>query len=68
MKSNKFATLLFVIAVGLLSGCSTSAWYESVHQAATNQCDKQAPGARQDCHSKVSQQSYDSYAKERAAK
>jgi hypothetical protein len=62
------ATPLLVLAVGLLSACSTAAWYESVRQAAVNQCDKQAPAARQDCLSQVSQQSYDSYAKERAAK
>lgn len=68
MNSFRIALPMLVLTSGLLSGCTSSAWYESVRQAAINQCDKQAPGASRDCLSKVSNQSYDSYSKERSAK
>jgi hypothetical protein len=50
-----------------VSACTTQAWYEGMKQSAINQCDKQPPGAREDCLSRLNKKSYDAYNKERAA-
>lgn len=61
---------LFVLALvaALIGGCTTQAWYEGMKQSAVNNCDKQPPGARDECLSRVNQKPYDDYEKERAAK
>lgn len=54
--------------VALLSACSHQAWYEGFKVGAGNDCNKQPPGAREDCLRRVNQQPYDSYEKERSAR
>jgi hypothetical protein len=49
-----------------VSACTTQAWYEGMKQSAVNQCDKQPPGAREDCLSRLNKKTYDAYNKERA--
>lgn len=68
MTSPRFTALFMALSAMLLSACSSSAWYASMHQAAVNQCEAQAPASRKDCLAKLPTQTYDSYAKERAAK
>lgn len=52
----------------LLSACSNQAWYEGFKVGAENDCNKQPPGAREDCLRRVNPQSYDSYEKERTTR
>ena len=59
--------LLLALAAALIGGCTTQAWYEGMKQSAVNNCDKQPPGAREECLSRVNQKSYNDYEKERAA-
>ncbi|MDR3368320.1 hypothetical protein [Rhodoferax sp.] len=58
-----FYTACLTLAV---SACTTQAWYEGMKQGAVNQCDKQPPGAREDCLSRLNNKTYDAYNKERA--
>ena len=66
---NKLTSICLTLACAtlLISGCTTQAWYESMKQSAFNECEKQAPGARDDCLNRVNKKPYDDYAKERAA-
>jgi hypothetical protein len=48
-------------------GCTTQAWYEGVKINAQNSCANQPPAAYQDCRSRINNQQYDQYEKERAA-
>lgn len=57
---------VLVAAVGMLSACSTSAWYEGMKMRAQAECDRQAPSAREACLSRLNTQSYDAYEKARA--
>lgn len=57
---------VWIAAVGLLSACSTSAWYEGMKMRAQTECDRQAPSAREACLSRLNHQSYDAYQKARA--
>lgn len=52
-----------------LSGCASPlrAWYEGLQNSAQNQCDKQPPGAREDCLAGLNKKTYDAYDKERTA-
>ena len=61
------ARLCLTFSVLLMSGCSTQAWYEGMKQGAVNNCEKQAPGARDECLNRVNTKPYDAYEKERAA-
>lgn len=59
--------LLFVASATLLiSGCSTQAWYEGLKSGAENECDKQPPGALEQCQSRVNRKTYEDYEKERS--
>lgn len=58
---------LALILLTLQSACTSQAWYEGFKVRAENDCNKQPPGAREECLRRVNQQSYDSYEKERAA-
>lgn len=55
-----------LLAGVLLSACTTGAWYEGMKTSAQQECERQAPGAREDCLSRLNQKSYDAYSKERA--
>jgi hypothetical protein len=48
-------------------GCTTQAWYEGVKMNAQNSCANQPPAAYQECRSRINNQQYDQYEKERAA-
>jgi hypothetical protein len=67
--SNVFGNRIFCVACLLVSvsACTTQAWYEGMKQGAVNQCDKQPPGAREDCLSRLNKKTYDAYNKERAS-
>ncbi|MES2879784.1 MAG: hypothetical protein V4713_15325 [Pseudomonadota bacterium] len=67
---NRFSPVVISIACLVLgsSGCSTASWYEGMKRSAENECEKQAPGAREDCLSRLNKKTYDSYEKERAAR
>ncbi len=52
----------------LLSACTHRAWYEGFKVGAENDCNKQPPGAREECLQRVNQQSYDSYEKTRTTR
>ncbi len=52
----------------LLSACTQQAWYEGMKVGAENDCNKQPPGAREDCLNRLNRQSYDRYEKERATR
>jgi uncharacterized lipoprotein len=60
-------TSMFFLATALLAGCSTQAWYEGVRRGAENDCNRQAPGAAEQCRAGVTTKNYDAYEKERAA-
>ena len=64
----RFGTVvLWAAALGMgLGGCSTRAWYEGMKLSAENECQKQPPGAREDCLAKLNRKTYDAYEKERA--
>ena len=51
----------------LLTGCSTQAWYEGMRRGAENECNRQAPGAAEQCRDRINKEKYDAYEKERAA-
>ena len=55
-----------IAALGM-AGCSTRNWYEGMKLGAENDCQKQPPGAREDCLSQLNKKSYDAYEKERAS-
>lgn len=55
-----------VITTLLLSACTTGAWYEGMKVSARQECERQAPSARDDCLSRLNKKSYDAYSKERA--
>jgi hypothetical protein len=56
----------WVATLALLSACTTGAWYEGMQISAQQACERQAPGAREDCLSRLNKKSYDGYSKERA--
>ncbi|OIN93157.1 MAG: hypothetical protein AUJ20_05165 [Comamonadaceae bacterium CG1_02_60_18] len=60
-------TVAVGLVVLLLSACSNVAWYEGFKVRAANECNKQPPGAREDCLNQLNQQPYDTYQKERSA-
>ncbi len=62
---NWVGCLLFVLALSL-SACSTRSWYEGMKMGAENECQKQPPGAREDCLARLNKKTYDAYDKERA--
>ena len=65
----KTMALIFAgLSASLLnSACSTQAWYEGMNRRAENECEKQPPGAREECLSRVNKKPYDAYDKERGA-
>jgi hypothetical protein len=66
---NRFVHRLFGLACLslLLGGCSTRSWYEGMRLGAEGQCEKQPPGAREDCLARLNKQSFEAYDKERKA-
>ncbi len=58
---------LISLASFMQYGCTTQAWYEGVKMNAQNSCANQPPAAYQDCRSRINNQQYDQYEKERAA-
>jgi len=56
------------LLVFLLCACTHQAWYEGFKTGAENECNKQPPGAREDCLKRVNRESYDRYEKERGAR
>ena len=68
MKFNSIAFTFALLAASLLTSAgSTQAWYEGMNRRAENECDKQPPGAREDCLSRVNKRPYETYEKERGA-
>ncbi len=70
MTMQRLVTILLAAGIALtLSGCATPsrALFEGLQTSAQNNCDKQPPGAREDCLSKLNKQTYDAYDKERTA-
>ena len=68
MKFNSIAFTFALLAASLLtSACSTQAWYEGMNRRAENECEKQPPGAREECRASVNKRPYDAYDKERGA-
>ena len=68
MKFNSIAFTFVLLATSLLnSACSTQAWYEGMNRRAEIECEKQPPGAREECRSRVNKKPYDAYDKERGA-
>jgi hypothetical protein len=57
---------MVMVAVASLSACSTGAWYEGMKISEQRDCERQAPGAREDCLSRLNTRSHDTYEKERA--
>jgi len=62
-----FTVGLLLASLGLsLGGCSSRSWYEGMKLSAENECQKQPPGAREDCLLKLNNMTYEAYEKERA--
>ncbi len=61
----RVALLIASLFLGL-GGCSTRSWFEGMKLSAENECQKQPPGAREDCLLKLNTMSYEAYEKERA--
>lgn len=64
---DKLTTLIGALAsaVLLIAGCTTQAWYEGMKQGAENDCNKQPPGAREQCLARLNKKTYDEYERER---
>ncbi|MFZ4625396.1 MAG: hypothetical protein ACOYNF_14315 [Rhodoferax sp.] len=59
---------LLVLVVSMsVGGCASRSWYEGMQLSAENECQKQPPGAREDCLLRLNKKSHDAYEKERAA-
>jgi hypothetical protein len=54
-----------LLALALLPGCSSRAWYEGMRASAESECRKLPPGGYEDCMARVNRQSYEDYEKER---
>lgn len=54
-----------LLALALLPGCSTRAWYEGMRTSAENECRRLPPGGYEDCMARVHRQSYEDYEQER---
>jgi len=70
MNTSRVAIVVLGFATALsLSGCAlpARAWYDGLQIGAQNNCDKQPPGAREECQSRLNNKSYDAYEKERSA-
>jgi hypothetical protein len=68
MKTQTLISLLLMIClVQGVGGCATQSWYEGMKISAQKQCDKQAPGAREECLARLNTKNYNAYEKERAA-
>ncbi|MDP3702279.1 MAG: hypothetical protein Q8R72_15385 [Hylemonella sp.] len=52
----------------MLAGCTARAWYEGARAGAESECRRQAPGAYEDCMSRVNRQTYEDYERERQRK
>ena len=59
-------SLVWIMALAALGGCSTQAWYEGVKRSAEIECNKQPAGAMESCSSRVNKKPYDDYEKERS--
>ena len=66
----RYVSILLSVASAtlLISGCSTQAWYEGMRTGAENECDRQPPGALEQCQSRLNKKTYDDYEKERSAR
>ncbi len=58
-------SLLLLLALFVLPGCTARAWYEGGRASAENECRKLPPGGYEDCMARVNRQSYEDYEKER---
>ncbi len=58
-------SLLLLLALSVLPGCTARAWYEGGRASAENECRKLPPGGYEDCMARVNRQSYEDYEKER---
>lgn len=54
-----------VLAIAVLSGCTTRAWYEGMRMGAENDCRRQPSGEQERCLSQVNRMSYDEYERRR---
>lgn len=63
--SMRGVVLAALLALALLPGCTTRAWYEGARQSAENECRKLPPGGYEDCMARVNRQSYEDYERER---
>lgn len=59
--------VLVPVVVLVISGCASPsrAGYEGLQISAQNECEKQPPGAREDCLAGLNKKTYDTYDKER---
>ena len=69
MKIFRLTTVFMTLGIVWgIAGCAspTRAWYDGLQTSAQANCDKQPPGAREDCLSRLNKATYDTYNKERA--
>ncbi len=62
-----FFTIVAASGIVLLAGCSAGSWYEGFKRSAEYDCDRQPPGARQDCLSRLNTRTYDDYEGKRSS-
>jgi len=68
MTTSRIACLWILFGLIVCStGCTSQAWYTGLQTGAQNNCDKQPPGAREACQSRLNKKSYDAYEQERSA-
>jgi hypothetical protein len=58
--------LVCAMAVLVLTGCSTQAWYEGMKLSAQNECRRQPSGDLESCLARVNTMSYDEYERRRS--
>ena len=68
MTTHRLVTVLLVSHAAMaVSGCAAPAraWFEGLQTSAQINCDKQPPGAREDCLARLNNMTYDAYDKAR---
>jgi hypothetical protein len=60
--------LLIVLAIQMLPGCTTRAWYEGVQATAKQACLREPPAEQARCESRLNKQDFDSYVKDQLRK
>ena len=61
-------SIVIVLAVQWLSGCSTQAWYNGLQASARASCQQQPSSEQARCEARLNQQPYDAYENYRTAK